>query len=132
MAKYSVDQIEAAKKRQKKCGGTLMDNLMEVSGEKPMSVSASIDDINNMLARNSEDINATIRELQKIFEINDSLEVINNPFLELFDIRKVVFRSIEWDEMAGQQGLQKFVIYASSDQDFFADLTEKEKIKTLY
>ena len=63
MAKYSVDQIEAAKKRQKKCGGTLMDNLMEVSGEKPMSVSASIDDINNMLARNSEDINATIREM---------------------------------------------------------------------
>ena len=62
-----------------------------------------------------------------MFEINDSLEVISNPFLELFEIRNIVLKDIQLDEMAGEQGLQKFTITAVSDQDFYADLTEREK-----
>lgn len=69
-----------------------------------------------------------VQELHKLFEINDSLEVINNPFLELFGIRNIVLKEIQWEEMAGQQGLQKYTITAVSDQDFYADLTEKEKL----
>lgn len=69
-----------------------------------------------------------VQELQRLFEINDSVNVENNPFLELFGIRRLVFKSIDWDEMAGQQGLQKYSITAVSDQDFYADLSEKNAI----
>lgn len=32
-----------------------------------------------------------VRKLQQLFEINDSINVGNNPFLELFGIRRLVF-----------------------------------------
>lgn len=69
-----------------------------------------------------------VQELHKMYEINDSLEVINNPFLILFDIKNIVLKNLEFEEMAGQQGLQKYTITAVSDQDFYADLTEKQKL----
>lgn len=68
-----------------------------------------------------------VAALKKMFDINEALEVISNPFLELFEIRNIVFGDIQWDEMAGEQGLQKFTITAESDQDFYADLTERDK-----
>ena len=73
MSKYTVEQIDEAKKRQKKHGGTLMENLEAISNgvaEKRTSmndlsdmISRNTDDLTSMLARNSEDINATIREM---------------------------------------------------------------------
>ena len=73
-----------------------------------------------------------VDELRRMFEINDSLNVISNPFFALFEIRNIVLKDIQFDEMAGEQGLQKFTISAVSDQDFYADLTEREKtLKTL-
>lgn len=69
-----------------------------------------------------------VQELQRLFEINDSLEVIENPFLLLFGVQNIVLKEISWEEMAGEQGLQKYTITAVSDQDFYADLTEKNKI----
>lgn len=71
--------------------------------------------------------------LNRLFEINDALEVENNPFFELFGIRKIVLKDIKFDEMAGQQGLQRYTISAVSDQDFYADLSEKgaNKLKGL-
>ncbi|GGG47014.1 DUF6046 domain-containing protein [Epilithonimonas arachidiradicis] len=68
-----------------------------------------------------------VAELKRMFEINDSLEVISNPFLELFEIRNIVLKDVQFDEMAGEQGLQKFTMTAVSDQDFYADLNEREK-----
>ena len=68
-----------------------------------------------------------VEKLQKMFLINDKIEVVTNPFLELFGIRSVVLKSIDWEEMAGQQGLQKFTINAVSDNDFFADMSEKKQ-----
>ena len=68
-----------------------------------------------------------VEKLQKMFLINDKLNVETNPFLELFGIRSVVLKSIDWEEMAGQQGLQKFTINAVSDNDFFADMSEKKQ-----
>ena len=72
-----------------------------------------------------------VQELQRLFEINDSLVVEGNLFLELFGIKNLVLKNIEWNEMAGQQGLQVYTINAVSDIDFFADLTEKSKISSL-
>lgn len=72
-----------------------------------------------------------VKQLHRMFEINDSLEVISNPFLELFGIRNIVLKDIQFDEMSGEQGLQKYSITAVSDQDFYADLKEKEKTNKL-
>ena len=98
MSKYSVEQIDEAKKRQKKYGGTLIENLEAVSkgltvddeAEESVSgisktlgavfgkrtamedmnsmISKSTDDLTNLLARNSDDINATIREMNANLE----------------------------------------------------------------
>lgn len=64
--------------------------------------------------------------LNELLEINDALEVVSNKFLAFFGIEKLVFKNIDFDEMAGQQGLQKYKITAVSDQGFFADLIEDE------
>jgi hypothetical protein len=68
--------------------------------------------------------------LNDLLEINDALEVESNPFLELFGIRKIVLKDIQFDEMIGESGLQKYTITAVSDQDFYADLNEKDKEKS--
>lgn len=72
-----------------------------------------------------------IMELEKMFAINDSLEIVSNPFLELFQIRKIVLKDIDYEDMAGMPGMQKYTISAVSDQDFYADLNEKEKNQNL-
>ena len=64
--------------------------------------------------------------INKMFDVNDSLKVVNNKFLELFKIRNIVLKEKRFEEMAGQQGLQKYTISAVSDQDFYADLNEKQ------
>ncbi|MDV6170236.1 DUF6046 domain-containing protein [Flavobacterium sp. DG1-102-2] len=69
--------------------------------------------------------------LKKMFEINDALEVVSNPFLELFEVRKLILKDIVWDDMAGYQGVQKYTITAVSDQDFYADLKEKDRTNFL-
>lgn len=71
-----------------------------------------------------------VRLLNDLFEINDALEVESNPFLELFGIRKLVLKDIQFDEMLGEQGVQRYTISAISDQDFYADLNEKDKEKS--
>lgn len=72
-----------------------------------------------------------VEEIIKMFDINDSLEVVNNPFFELFGIRKIALKDIQWDEMRGVQGAQRFIISAVSDQDFYADLKERDQAKLL-
>ncbi|ROI09796.1 hypothetical protein EGI11_03295 [Chryseobacterium sp. H3056] len=67
-----------------------------------------------------------VLELNRLFAINDAMEVVGSAFLELFEIRNLVFKSLDFEEMAGMQGMQKYTITAVSDQDFYADLTEKQ------
>ncbi|MBL7879175.1 MAG: hypothetical protein JNN23_04845 [Chryseobacterium gambrini] len=69
--------------------------------------------------------------LHELFKINDSVEVEENLFLELFDIQNIVLKTFDLDEMAGEQGQQRFTMTAVSDQPFFADLIEKEKMSKL-
>lgn len=72
-----------------------------------------------------------VLELNRLFAINDALDVESNPFLELFEIRKLVFKSIDFEDMAGIPGMQKYTVTAVSDQDFYADLTEKQNNSSL-
>lgn len=67
-----------------------------------------------------------VKMINDLFEIHDSVEVVGNKFFELFKIRHIVLRDKNFDEMAGQQGLQKYTITAVSDTDFYADLNERE------
>jgi hypothetical protein len=66
-----------------------------------------------------------VNMLKRMVEINDALEVKSNPFFTLFDIGKIVIKDIQFDDMMGQGGMQKYTISAISDQDFYADLEEK-------
>jgi hypothetical protein len=95
---------------------------------------------------NTEDYNITIRgvcvnteddeaypfddvqALDKMFAVNEALSVVSNPFFTLFGIGKVVLKTIDYDEMLGQPNLQKYTITAVSDQDFYADLNEKNEL----
>lgn len=70
-----------------------------------------------------------VKSLMDMVEINDKLEVEENAFFELFGIRSIVIEDIQFDEMIGESGLQKYTIKAISDTDFFADLNEKDKTK---
>ena len=65
-----------------------------------------------------------------MFDINEALEVKDNLYLEQFGIRKLVLKGIQFDEMVGEGGMQKYSITAVSDQDFYADLNEKDKEKS--
>ncbi|MDX6187991.1 DUF6046 domain-containing protein [Flavobacterium sp. Fl-318] len=71
-----------------------------------------------------------VKLINDLFEINDSIDIEDNAFFELFGIRKIVLESLDWDEMIGESGMQKYTIKALGDDDFFADLNEKDKEKT--
>ncbi len=70
-AHYTVEQIDAAKKRQKKCGGTLMDNLEAVAGgdvegmpaSKPKSKAfMSMEELSNTISKLSDNIKGDFGE----------------------------------------------------------------------
>ncbi len=72
-----------------------------------------------------------VAELNNMFAINDSVLVESNLFLELFGIRNLVLKTLDFDDMAGMQGMQKYTVTAVSDQDFYADLAEKQNNSSL-
>lgn len=71
-----------------------------------------------------------VKLLNDLFEVNDAVDIEDNAFFELFGIRKIVLESLDWEEMIGESGLQKYTIRALGDDDFFADLNDKDKNKT--
>lgn len=71
-----------------------------------------------------------VKMINDLFEINEAVDIEDNAFFELFGIRKMVIESLDWDEMIGESGMQKYTIRALGDDDFFADLNEKYKEKT--
>lgn len=70
-----------------------------------------------------------VQLLNEMFAINDALDVVSNPFFEMFGIRKIVLKEKQVDEMKGSQGLQGFTFTAIENQDFYADLNDKEILK---
>lgn len=71
-----------------------------------------------------------VQALQELFEINDSLEIVSNPFLSLFGIENIVLKDISWEDMEGRQGVQIYSIFGVSDSDFYAEITDKNKIQS--
>ncbi|WP_395075402.1 DUF6046 domain-containing protein [Flavobacterium sp.] len=67
-----------------------------------------------------------VQVMNEMFAINDALDVVSNPFFEMFGIRKIVLKDKQVDEMKGSQGLQGFTFTAIENQDFYADLNDKE------
>jgi hypothetical protein len=70
-----------------------------------------------------------VKALDEMVNISDSLQVEENAFFELFGIRNIVIEDIQFDEMIGESGMQRYTIKAISDTDFFADLNEKDQTK---
>lgn len=68
-----------------------------------------------------------VKALNDLFRINDALEVKDNLFFNLFGIQKIVLKSIKFDEMMGQESVQKYTVTAVSDMPFFAELTDRAK-----
>lgn len=67
-----------------------------------------------------------VQALNLLFEKNESLEVLNNKLFELFGIRNIVLKDIQFEAMQGQEGIQKYQISAVSDNDFYAELDDKK------
>lgn len=70
-----------------------------------------------------------VKALDELVNISDALQVEENAFFELFGIRSIVIEDIQFDEMIGESGMQRYTIKAISDTDFFADLNEKDQTK---
>lgn len=70
-----------------------------------------------------------VKALDELVNISDALQVEENAFFELFGIRSIVIEDIQFDEMIGESGMQRYTIKAISDTDFFADLNEKDQSK---
>lgn len=68
-----------------------------------------------------------VKELNDLFYKNEALTVVDNLFFDLFGIQKIVLKSLKFDEMMGQESLQKYTITAVSDEDFFAELSHRNK-----
>lgn len=58
--------------------------------------------------------------LNELYDIDEALEIVDNPFFELFGIRKLVLKNFSLDEMIGEPGAQRYSFEAVSDEDFFA------------
>lgn len=87
--------------------------------------------LNNM----DEYPSAQVQQLNRLFEKNESLEVVGNKLFSLFGITNIVLKDISFEAMQGKEGLQKYSIKAVSDTDFYAELTESSRtggIKSLY
>lgn len=70
---------------------------------------------------------AQVRLLQQLFARNEALEVVGNKLFELMGVRNVVIYDKAYDEMPGQHSLQKYEFFIVSDQDFFAELNERDQ-----
>lgn len=71
-----------------------------------------------------------VQMINDLFEINESVDIIENAFFSLFGIAKIAIEDLQWDEMIGESGMQKYTIRALGDDDFFAEMKEKDKEKT--
>ena len=85
-ANYSIDDIEAAKKRQKKYGGTLYDNLsaitQEKTGQKPLG--PIVDSAQSMLASASMNAQAAMADINRIeSSVKSNADEINKTLSEL-------------------------------------------------
>jgi hypothetical protein len=70
---------------------------------------------------------AQVKALNDLFDINKPLDVKDNLFFNLFGIQKIVLRNLRFEEMVGQETIQKYTMNAVSDTPFFAELNDRAK-----
>ena len=68
-----------------------------------------------------------VKELNALFAQNETLEVVGNKLFELMGVRSVVLYDKGFEEMPGQQSMQKYEFTAVSDTDFYAELSERDQ-----
>lgn len=68
-----------------------------------------------------------VQHITKLFELNEALEVVGNMFLAQFGIGRIVLKEKTFEAMLGREGVQKYTLKAVSDQDFYADVNERDK-----
>jgi SpoVK/Ycf46/Vps4 family AAA+-type ATPase len=118
-AQYSVEEIDEAKKRQKKNGGTLMDNLAAVaaerSGKKADGSKSSIEKLDEAISRMSADLDKASGSTLSTSELNATISSLN--------------ANIEKDFSTGM-GEQTVITDGASALDGFDGLSEviKEKV----
>ncbi|QKX04887.1 hypothetical protein HN014_08135 [Aquimarina sp. TRL1] len=69
-----------------------------------------------------------VEEIISICEENRALPV-KNDLLELFNVHSLVIKSYSFDKMQGQPHMQKYIINAISDEDFYAIIKEKDNVR---
>lgn len=70
-----------------------------------------------------------VAQMNELFAINEPLDIVSSPFFEMFGIRRIVLKEKQVDEMKGSQGIQGFTFTAIENQDFYADLNDKELLQ---
>lgn len=73
-----------------------------------------------------------VQTLTRLFEKNESLEVIGNKLFTLLGIGNIVLKDLHFEAMQGKESIQKYSIKAVSDTDFYATLTENNRMQSLY
>lgn len=73
-----------------------------------------------------------VQALTRLFEKNESLEVIGNKLFTLLGISNMVLKDLHFEAMQGKESIQKYSIKAVSDTDFYATLTENNRMQSLY
>lgn len=69
-----------------------------------------------------------VEVIQRLFQRNEALTVVGNKLFELMGVRNVVIFDKGFDEMPGQQDMQKYELLMVSDSDFYADLNERDQL----
>lgn len=74
-----------------------------------------------------------VQQLYRLFERNESLEVVGNKLFTLFGITNIVLKDLQLEAMRGKESIQKYTIKAVSDTDFYAERNANESnLKSLY
>ncbi|MCR5356984.1 MAG: AAA family ATPase [Lachnospiraceae bacterium] len=135
-ANYSVNDIEEAKKRQKKYGGTLYDNLsaitQERTGQKPLAPIMGAEETaaaTGMLAASENNLNAASADLERLSntmsanaaEINATLGELNKNLRNDFTIEKTGSQAVvkegsaALDSFEGLQDTLKEKVYGQDE-----------------
>ena len=114
---YSLEEIEAAKKRQKKHGGTIIDNLEAMRGSQGRSkpVARSIDET---LKMTSDDITKTLKDLtaniEQDFKISENGDILSSQ-TSVSSAPVIKDNAQALESFAGMQEALKEKIYGQDD-----------------
>ena len=108
---YSLSEIEEAKKRQKRHGGTIIDNLEAIRSKSGISRPRSVS-TDEVLKMSSDDINKTLKDLTSNLENDFKLSKGSTDTLET---KTVTDNATALESFGGMQEVLKEKIYGQDD-----------------